>query len=368
MNKPTTRDVARAAGVSLATVDRVLNARSGVRQKTIDKVVKAIKDIGFVRDLTAANLARRKEYRLVFILPDSDDQFVHLIRDAIDEANSAMFLDRTKVSILGVPANDPYTIIQEMNNLSPDSVDGVAIMAPETPQVRDAIMRLKTMGIPVVAFVSNQPNADCDHFVGINNIAAGRTAATLIGRFLGEKTGRVLVVSETMQSRDSLERRLGFDSALSSKWPGLLASPSLETHNDISRTENAISSGMDEKQPVLAIYLMSSDMNEVITALKKSGTPSEIVVIAHELTAHTRACLEDGLLDAVITQDVGHLVRSALRVLKARVDGLPVVASQERIRIEIIMRENMPEITRKADDKAGADSDTQQLGTPFPQT
>lgn len=344
MNKPTTKDVARAAGVSLATVDRVLNARPGVRQKTIDKVTKAIKDIDFVRDLSAANLAKRKEYRLVFILPDRDDQFIYMIRDAIDEANTALLHDRTRVSVLSVPANNPYVIAREMDNLSPDNVDGVAIMAPESPQVRDAITQLKGLGIPVVAFVSNQPNAVCDHFVGINNIAAGRTAATLIGRFLGQRKGRVLVVSETMQSRDSLERRLGFDRALSEKWPGLLASPSLETHNDSSRIRNAISSAMDDRQHILAIYLMSSYMNEVVAALRQSGVTNEIVVVAHELTAHTRQSLADGLLDAVITQDVGHLVRSALRVLKARVDGLPVVASQERIRIEIIMRENMPEI------------------------
>lgn len=356
MNKPTTRDVARVAGVSLATVDRVLNARSGVRQKTIDKVNKAIKDIDFVRDLSAANLARRKEYRLVFILPDRDDEFVYMIRDAIDEANNTMLHERIRLRILSVPAHDPYGILQEMNKLSPGNVDGVAIMAPETPQVRDAIMRLKEMGIPVVAFVSNQPNAECDHFVGINNVAAGRTAATLIGRFSGGKSGRVLVVSETMQARDSLERRLGFDSVLSEKWPELLASPSLETHNDISRIQSAISSVMGAKQPVLAIYLMSSDMNEVISTLESTGKSAGIVVIAHELTAHTREGLEAGFLDAVITQDVGHLVRSALRVLKARVDGLPVVASQERIRIEIIMRENMPDIIGKTPETSKSDS------------
>ena len=356
MSKPTTRDVARAAGVSLATVDRVLNARPGVRQKTIDKVNKAIKDIDFVRDMSAANLARRKEYRLAFILPDRDDQFIYMIRDAIEEADKTLLRERTRVSILSVPANDPYAIIHAMENLSQDNVDGVAIMAPETPQVRDAIMRLKSIGIPVVAFISNQPNADCDHFVGINNIAAGRTAATLIGRFLGTRKGTVLVVSETMQSRDSLERRLGFDSTLSAGWPSLLASPSLEAHNDISRTQNAIASAMTENKQILAVYLMSSDMQEGIDALKNAGITDDIIVIAHELTAHTRESLKDGLLDAVITQDVGHLVRSALRVLKARVDGLPVVASQERIRIEIIMRENMPESIPKAPDFTETDS------------
>ena len=349
MNKPTTRDIARIANVSLATVDRVLNARAGVRQKTIEKVNKAIKDIGFVRDISAANLARRKEYKLVFILPDRKDQFIGLILEAIAEANTTLIHARTSLEILRVPTNDPHAVVQAMDNLSADNVDGVAIMALETPQIRDAIHRLKSDGVPVVAFVSNQPNADCDHFVGINNIAAGRTAATLIGRFLGEKSGQVLVVTDTTQSSDSLERRLGFDTVLSSKWPMLTVSPSLETYNDFSRTQTTISSVLASNNNILAVYLMGSSMHETSVALKKFGLSDDVVIIGHELTAHTRDGLRDGSIDAVITQDVGHLVRSALRVLKAHVDGVPPVASQERIRIEIIMRENMPGIDLAAD-------------------
>ena len=74
MGKPTTKDVAKAAGVSLATVDRVLNARAGVRQATVERVQKAIREIDFVRDIAAANLARGKDYQLVFVLPDQDDE------------------------------------------------------------------------------------------------------------------------------------------------------------------------------------------------------------------------------------------------------------------------------------------------------
>jgi len=54
--KPTVNDVARVAGVSLATVDRVLNERSGVRSITIDKVHNAVEHLGYVRDTAAANL------------------------------------------------------------------------------------------------------------------------------------------------------------------------------------------------------------------------------------------------------------------------------------------------------------------------
>jgi LacI family transcriptional regulator len=66
------------------------------------------------------------------------------------------------------------------------------------------------------------------------------------------------------------------------------------------------------------------------------------VVIGHELTPHARTALQSGAMDAVITQNVGHVMRSALRVLRDKSDRVPIDVSQEQIRIEIVIRENLP--------------------------
>jgi LacI family transcriptional regulator len=64
-------------------------------------------------------------------------------------------------------------------------------------------------------------------------------------------------------------------------------------------------------------------------------------LIMHELTPATRAGLGAEEVDAVIMQNVGHLVRSSIRVLRAYVDKSGFVDSQEKIRIEIVMKENL---------------------------
>ena len=61
------------------------------------------------------------------------------------------------------------------------------------------------------------------------------------------------------------------------------------------------------------------------------------------MTPYAREALHAGTMDAVITQNVGHVVRSALRVLRAKTDRVPINLSQEQIRIEIVIRENLPD-------------------------
>ena len=343
MGQPTTKDLAKAAGVSLATVDRVLNTRTGVRQATVERVNRASENIGYVRDLSAANLARSKEYKLVFVLPDHNDQFIERICRSIEEARVALGRERTILSIIQFPSNDPHKTVHEIDKIANTGVDGIAIMAPETPQVRDAISRLNAKDIAVVAFISSQANAENAYFVGVNNKAAGRTVGQIMNRFTGKRDGTVLVLTETMQSRNSQERRLGFDSILAKHTARLVVSPSMETYGDPDRTAQIMSTAINNSSPIVGIYLMNHDIFETMEVIQKEKRLKDAVIIGHELTPHTRTRLIDGSMDAIIAQDVGHLVRSSIRVLRAKVEKTLTVASQERIRIEIMLRENMPE-------------------------
>ncbi len=342
MGKPTVHDIAKEAGVSLATVDRVLNARPGVRAATVERVRAAIERLGYVRDLSAANLARRRQYRFAFVLPEGPGQFVETLRAALLEATAAQVADRLSVRIEQAPAHDPHATARKLDALDLRRLDGVAIMSPETPQVRDAVARLRAAGVAVVALASDLPNSGRDHFVGIDSRAAGRTAGVLMGRFLRRDAGKVLVTASSMLARDSIERRLGFDRVLADRFPGVEALPSVESHDDPDRMAAILATTLRTHPDLAGIYSIGSASGAMLSALRAVGRPPGLVVIAHELTPLTRAALEADEIDAVITQNVGHLARSALRVLRAKSDGLNIIESQERIRIDIVIRENLP--------------------------
>lgn len=342
MPRPTVNDIARVAGVSLATVDRVLNERPGVRAVTITRVNDAIQTLGYVRDLTAANLARQRHYRLAFFLPDSQSQFVAALRSAIESTEAEARIARTEFRIEMHPAADPLVLVKQLDALDPSTIDGVAITAPETPHVRDAIKRLIDAGVAVVAMVSDLPNTECEHFVGIDNIAAGRTAGLLLGRFIGQEPGRLLVLAGSTQARDSVERRLGFDRIVAESFPHLEALPSIEGHENPDTIVRVVNAALDANPDVRGVYSLAASHRALTRVLKTRGDDQRLVVIAHELTPHARAALADGIFDAVITQDLGHVVRSTFRVLRAKSDRLAINAAQERIRIDIVLKENIP--------------------------
>jgi LacI family transcriptional regulator len=93
---------------------------------------------------------------------------------------------------------------------------------------------------------------------------------------------------------------------------------------------------------LVAIYNTGGGQAGVIAAIEDAGRENDIVLVAHELTATTRRYLIRGTVDAVIHQDFGHMARSTARILLALREGRPIVPGQERIRIEIFLRDNMP--------------------------
>lgn len=337
--RPTTKDLAKAAGVSRATVDRVLNGREGVKQKTVDRVQQAIKDLGFVRNLQAANLAKSQSYRFIFALPKSGDQFLEQIVQHIAEAEKIFSSDNVSCDVRHIDENDPHSISDFLDTLVPSDVTGVAIMSPETPQVRDAIARLQDGGIAALPFISNQTMMDAD-WVGIDNRAAGATAALLLGQFVGQRSGSIMVISESMQSRDSLERRLGFDDELNLNFAHLRALPSLETYGNEARAKEIIAVSLTSNPDTVGIYVVTTEARTPLSIVEALEIDPSIIKIAHERTPFTVNALHTNAVNGIIAQDAGHLVRSAIRRLKGKVDKQQTLGSQEKIRIDILLRTN----------------------------
>jgi LacI family transcriptional regulator len=342
MGRATVHDLARAAGVSLATVDRVLNRRGGVRAATIEKVEQAVDRLGYRRDAAAATLAKQREYQLAFVIPAGVNSFLAALAFEVRKLADALRGERVFLSVVEVPAFDSEALVEALDRLRTQPFTGVAVVATDHAPVRLAIGGLAARGVDVVTLVSDAPGSGRAQYVGIDNSAAGRTAASLMGRFLRGVGGRIAVVAGSMLLRDHAERRFGFEQVLRTEYPNLRALPAIEGHDDDAVAEAALGTVLDRHRDVVGVYSLGAGNRGVLTALRKRGLAGTVCAIGHELTDHSRAALADGSLAAILCQDPGHEARSAVRILRALADGLPFDAGQERIRIDIYLRDNVP--------------------------
>lgn len=341
LSRYTLEDVAREAGVSLATADRVVNRRNGVRAKTAERVERAILKLGYRANPAAARLARNQAYRFLFLLPSTVNPFMAQLEAQVAATAEWLVTQQAFIDVRHVDVFDPRAL-SDMLRALPAEYDGVALVALDHPQVRDAIDALAARGVYVVTLVSDAPSSRRVHYVGIDNPAAGRTAGSLLGRFLSQRKGSVGLIVGSMALRDHAERCFGFQQILSGEFPDLNLLPIQEGRDDDVRNAAIVADLLRRHPDMIGLYNVGAGNTGIADALQAGGNRKPVTWVAHELTADARRWLISGVAAAIINQDPGHEARSAARILMAHCENAPILADQERIRIEIFLRDNLP--------------------------
>ena len=338
----TAADVAAAAGVSLATVDRVMNGRPGVREATVKAVQDAVERLGFRKDVFAASLARSRRYRFRFLVPHlPKNGFMQALGREIEHAVARGLDERIVVSVQDYAAFDAADLVRRLEACGQDGVMGVAVVAVDAPEVRAAIGRLTDQGIAVLTLVSDVTPSRRQRFIGIDNIAAGRVAASLLGRFLGGRAGAVLTIAGRMTLRDHAERRRGFAQVIERDFPHLRLLPVAEGLDDSAMTQPLVERTLAEVPDLVGLYSMGAGNRGIAAALEAAGRAHDVVAIGHELTPLMREALLAGTFDAAINQDPSDEVRRAVRTLKALADGRDDYVP-DPVRIDIYLKDNLP--------------------------
>jgi LacI family transcriptional regulator len=337
--RATVHDVARTAGVSLATVDRVLNARPGVRPETAEKVEAAIKALDFRRDLSASLLARARDLRVVFLIPDGGNAFMESLTAAVARRVRATRNERLTLTATQYHALDPMALVARLDALSGRQVDCVVVVAPDDPAVAKAIDAVTRRGVAVITLVSDLPSSARRHFIGIDNQAAGRSAASLLGRFCA--TGKAGIIAGSLGLRDHRERFEGFSGVLGREFPHLKLVGPVEGFDDDTATEAAAMKLLEAHKDLSGIYNLGAGNAGLVAALGKAHRAGNIRVVAHELTDTTRDGLRAGTLDVVLDQNPDGEIRAAIAAARQVALSPGAEIHSEPIEIGIFLRDNL---------------------------
>jgi LacI family transcriptional regulator len=333
-------DVARLSGVSSATVDRVLNQRPGVRATTVQRVLKAAGELGYLMDgpLPAQAL---KPWRLGFLLPAGTNQFLGMLARLIGASQDQLASFNMRARVDRVESFKPELLAQELKRVGREA-DGIVFMAIEHPAVRDAVDALAERGVPTVTLISDVANSRRVAYVGLDNRSAGRTAAYLIARFIGERPAKVAMIAGSLSYRAHVEREMGFLHFFEEMFPKVEVVGLREGHDDAAKNYRQTKTLLAQHARLAGIYNIGGGADGIGRALKEAGRQRDVVFVGHGLSPDTRAMLIDGTMEAVITQNPRTSLMDCVTIFANLRAGRAPLEGTTRSRTEIILRENLP--------------------------
>ncbi|MDZ5699636.1 LacI family DNA-binding transcriptional regulator [Chelativorans sp. M5D2P16] len=335
-------DIAEAAQVSLATVDRVLNRRKGVKTRTVRRVLDTALALGYVSAAEHARLSRPRPPNVVFLLPMGGNPYLRLLGDRVRAVAQSKSRDEAQVRCFFIESFDAKALAGAIRHHAAWA-DGIAFMAIDHPLVREAVEEVSASGRRIVTIISDLQHSLRDAYVGLDNQAAGRTAGYLLGRFCRARTGSVALVAGSRNYRAHAEREMGFLGLLEETYPGLRVVGMREGHDDREENYRHAMSLLEQNADLAGIYNVGGSSDGIGRALREKGRSDDIVFIGHGLTGDTRRLLIEGIIDAVINSDPDMLLASALRIFEDLQRGdIANPAALPPVKMDIIFRENLP--------------------------
>ncbi|MCI0755408.1 LacI family DNA-binding transcriptional regulator [Teichococcus vastitatis] len=334
-------DVAREAGVSTATVDRVLHGRPGVRPVTVERVVRAAAALGYILDTSPYAAQARRPMRLVFLLPEGSNRFLSMLGQLVGET-------RARFEAFGMTARsefirsfNPELLARALRDAAREA-DGIAFMALEHPAVREAVNALAEAGTPTVTLISDIANTRRAAYVGLDNRSTGRTAGYLMARFIGRRPAKVAMIAGSLSYRAHEEREMGFLHLFAELFPMIEVVGLREGHDDEAKNHRQARTLLARHPDLAGIYNIGGGAAGIARALREARREAETVFIGHGLTPDTRALLIDGTMDAVITQNPRTILMDCATIFDNLRAGREAMGGVGRSISEIILRENLP--------------------------
>ncbi len=339
--KPTLSDVARVAGVSYATADRVINDRGNVAEKSVRKVHDAMSELGYVRNVAAANLSRQRTYRLAFLLPKGRNAFFSRVRAHLDSLVDHLVADQVSVDVIEIDAFEVEGLKHSLLSIVDAAYDGIAVVGLQTSEIAAPLMTLQEQGTCIVGLVSDLPADYRAVYIGINNVAAGRTAARLLGFSHAGRQGLVQLIAGSLEARDHKDRLTGFREVISEDYPNIELLDPIMTRDDAEQVGAVVKEALNAEPKVTAVYNVGAGNSGLVATLEQCIRPKRFFCIVHELVPHTHKALLNKHIDLVIDQRPDVEINRALTILKALIDGRDLPPMQDLVPT-IYVRDNLP--------------------------
>lgn len=309
MRRVTVADIMRETGLSRATVDRALNGRGRVHDRTrlvVEETLRKLMSPG-------AEAAGR---------PLQADIALRVGKGMLGQMRAAWAASGTKGAFHDLHMADEATVMRVVESLCKDASRPLILTVKSSDRIAGLLSAARARGKRVVAVISDLAPSARDAFVGLDDRAVGQTAAFLIGRMLGDRPTTVGVVLGSPAFRCHEDREIGFRTGLRANFPKVVISGEAQGEDSADLTRLAVSRLLRDQPALGAIYNVGGGNLGLVEALRAAGRAQDMLVVGHEVNPVTTPLLRAGEIDFALAGDLQALLSSALS-LAGKADAAP---------------------------------------------
>ncbi len=342
VKRPTIPDLAKAAGVSTSTVNRVINEADTVRQQTRERVLRAAQEIGFygLRTIEHAVNRGRETWRLGVLLQQQGRTFYRNLGEGIRRAAASHPDATVALTLQFLDDLSPDNVAARLKTLG-ESCESVAVVAAEHPLVSDAIDRLIDAGVPVTGLIAPLSARGNVGFVGLDNWKVGRTAAWAFDRIIREP-GKIGILVGNHRYRNQELNESGFRSYFREHNAAFTLLEPLATYESAAVARELTEKLFVEHPDMCGLFVSGGGITGAVAALREARRREDFVAVGYELFDTTRNALIDGTLTMAISHPMEAFAREAIATMvKAGRAGSSAGALSVTLGFDIYTSENV---------------------------
>lgn len=336
-------DIAKKAGVSIGTVDRVLHERSEVSIETKEKILKIIEEFDYHPNILARSLASKKIFTFASLTPwfQDKDSYWAKPQEGIEKAIE-------QLKHFGVRLNQFYFKMEDSNTFSVEAEkilellpDGVLLAPWAKRESLKFTQALVEKGIPFVFFDSTLKEANPISFIVQNSFQSGYLAGRLLDYGIKEQSLILLVhiTKELDNANHLLQREKGFLDYFENRKEKKHRIIKIE----VSGNENELNEKLQEMgielNTIDAVFITNSKVHLAVTCFKDLDKGPKI--IGYDLIPRNIELLNLGKIDFLICQKPEKQGFVAANLLFDHIVRKEKVMRENYTPIDIITKENI---------------------------
>ena len=333
------RDIAQQSGLSEATVDRELHGRPGASARAVRAVEQAVLDL----DRQESQLRIASRTLVLDVVMQAPQRFSDAVRRAVEAELRAVRPAAVRARFDLRENADPSAAVSSLDAVGGRGrlSHGVLLKAPDDPDVAAAARRVVARGIPVVTLVTDVHDSGRAAYIGLDNVAAGHTAAYLVSRWLGTSGGTVLVTMSQSSFFGERERVDAFAGRLAAVGPQLATAVITDTDGLDQTLATAVRAALREDPSICAVYSVGGGNRAIAWEFERARRDCRVFV-AHDLDADNLDLLRTGVVSVVLHHDLQADMRRALRQVMRANHLLPGAPTSVPANVEVVTPDNIP--------------------------